>query len=69
MPSKATQGVAVVYMAHVTSPNLLVFTLSGVSLGLEGRRLMSFYTWIIGPFICCGLSFRSRLSYNGGSAG
>jgi len=68
-PSKATQGVAVVYLAHVTSPNLLVFTLISVSLGLEGRSLMSFCTLIIGPFICCGLSFKSRHSCDGGSAG
>ena len=48
-PSKAIQGVAIVYLAHVTSPNLLVFTLISVSLGLEGRSLISFGTWIMGP--------------------
>lgn len=44
MPSKVTQGMAVVYLAHMTSLNLLVFTLNSVSLGFEGRSLMSFGT-------------------------
>ena len=69
MPSKATQGVAIVYMAHVTSPNLLAFTLIRISLGLEGRSVTSFGTWIIGIFIYCDLSFKSRRSCDGGSAG
>ena len=50
MPSKTTQGVAIVYLAHETSSNLLVFTLVNISLGLEGRSLTFFCTWIIGPF-------------------
>ena len=48
-PTKATQGMSIVYLAHVTSPNLLVFTLISVSLGLKGRSLISFGTWIMGP--------------------
>ena len=68
-PSKAIWGMAIVYFTHVTSLNLLVFTLISFSLGLEGRSLISFGTWIVGPFICYGLSFRSRCSCDGGSAG
>ena len=48
-PSKAIQGMAIVYFTHVTSLNLLVFTLISFSLGLEGRSLISFGTWIMGP--------------------
>jgi hypothetical protein len=43
-PSKATLGVAVVYLTHVTSLNLLVFTLVSISLDLKGRSLTSFGT-------------------------
>ena len=45
-PSMAKRGVTDLYLAHVTSPNLLVFTLVSVSFVLGGRRLISFGTLI-----------------------
>jgi hypothetical protein len=44
------------YLAHVTSPNLLVFTLVSVSFALGGRRLISFGTLIFGASGWRGLS-------------
>ena len=47
-PSMVKRGVINLYLAHVTSPNLLVFTQINISFGLGGRRLISFGTLIFG---------------------
>jgi hypothetical protein len=57
IPSRDTQGVAVVYFTQVTSLSLLVLTPTSVSLGYEGKSLTSFGMAIFGPF---SASFRSR---------
>ena len=44
--SMVTRGVTDLYLAQVTSPNLLVFTLVSVSFGLGGGRLISLGTLI-----------------------
>ena len=41
------RGVTDLYFAHVTSPNLLVFTMVSISFALGGRRLISFETLIV----------------------
>ena len=47
-PYMVKQGVTDLYLAHVTYPNLLVFTPVSVSFALGGRRLISFGTLIFG---------------------
>jgi hypothetical protein len=59
IPSREIRGVAVVYFTHVTSPNLLIFTPTILSLGLGGSILVSFGTTIFGPL---GASYKSKRS-------
>ena len=55
-PSMVKQGVIDLYLVHVTSRNLLVFTPVSVLFALGGRRLISFRTLTFGVSGWRGLS-------------